>query len=427
MLSSCCLSGAARLVPVGALFALAGSLIAADPFSIHVQEITPAGDGLTGVVSGSNFLDVMEEAIEANTVLAAFDQLSYNADLTYLGVEEAISFILFDGMGTGAEATLFIPSIDFQRDFGGPGYTRDQLSDEIDDFFETEGSSVVGEFLAAMAKQSVVMPTDGNPNAATNQRADDRIQQDGFTDVAELFVEDAAADSGGGRRNFSGFGLGFNSGRFEAGDLEGTKTIVSIPFRIALSDRVALSGAVPFEYLTVEDASIYGVGLTLGLPIKLMAMDAEKRLNWRVTPAVGVSARGSVDLASGGAMFEYGVTNTLDYRINKRVIICMVNQVTGYQSFSVEYDEYEFDPNIKQLILKNGLRGVYRFTNRLIGDVFFLDTRFTEDAAVDQFFTLGGSLGYKLTRKASLRVGFNYDTGDDFKAWSVGLSSAWKF
>ena len=150
-------------------------------------------------------------------------------------------------------------------------------------------------------------------------------------------------------------------------------------------------------------------------------------MNWRITPMMGLSLRASADLASGAALFQYGVINSIDYRLNSKWIICMVNQLSGYQSLTVTYDDYEFDPDITQLILKNGVRGVTKVSDRWILDAYLVDTRFLEDAAVKQFWTIGGSAMFKLTKTRNIQLGANYDTGDDFSAWSVGLSSAWRF
>ncbi len=257
----------------------------------------------------------------------------------------------------------------------------------------------------------------------------------GFTPSADLPFEtasaaasDAAANgsSSGGSR-FYGYGIGFNSGQFEAKGIKGNVSDLTLPFGVRLTDRVSLAGALGVNYVTISDATIYGVGLNLGVPIRIEIMDKTNPWNWRLTPLLGISARGSKDLAGGGVIWMGGLTNTVDYRVNSKLILGLVNQFTTHQSIAVKYGSTKFDPKIDQQILKNGLRAVTPLTSRLIGDVFVIETNFLQDAAVESFTTFGGSLSFRLTQKLNVTLGANYDTGDNYKSWSVGLSSAWRF
>ena len=56
-----------------------------------------------------------------------------------------------------------------------------------------------------------------------------------------------------------------------------------------------------------------------------------------------------------------------------------------------------------------------------------MDSRFFKQAAVKSFETFGGSLSFRATKSFNLSLGANYDTGTDFKAYSVGISSAWRW
>ena len=64
---------------------------------------------------------------------------------------------------------------------------------------------------------------------------------------------------------------------------------------------------------------------------------------------------------------------------------------------------------------------------RVIGELFVVDTRFLKQAAVRGFETLGGSLAFRTTRNFNLVLAANYDTGNDYEAWSLGMSSAWRW
>ena len=126
-------------------------------------------------------------------------------------------------------------------------------------------------------------------------------------------------------------------------------------------------------------------------------------------------------------MWQVGLSNSVDYRVNPKLILCMVNQLTDYHSIKVTFGGYSFDPQIKQQILKNGLRVVSPLSQRVIGSFFVLESQFMKDASVKQFTTIGANIALRATKKMNVQIGGNYDTGTDFKSWSVGLSSAWKY
>jgi hypothetical protein len=121
------------------------------------------------------------------------------------------------------------------------------------------------------------------------------------------------------------------------------------------------------------------------------------------------------------------VINSIDYRVNPKVVFCLVNQFTAHKSIKLEYGDYSFDPKVDQQIVKTGLRMVNPLTRRLILDVFVVDTRFLKAAAVDQFYSAGGSLSLRVSQRFNLTLGANYDTGDNYKSYSGGLSSSWKW
>ena len=75
-------------------------------------------------------------------------------------------------------------------------------------------------------------------------------------------------------------------------------------------------------------------------------------------------------------------------------------------------------------------RGDSKYTplsSRTTGDVFVIETNYLKDAAVKNFTTFGASVSYRITPKANITLGVNYDTGSGYRSSSAGLSSAWKF
>jgi hypothetical protein len=402
-----------RLVAAAcAAFTAVSVCFGTQPFEIDVS------NGLS--VQGTSIVDLVQNLIKAQDQFASLSSSpTFGATATFLGVPNALSFNYTSAGPGGVQVQFNIPSINYTKTFTGPD--RNNVETQLKDFIEKDGSSILAQFLKSIAKESPNAVTDGNPNAATATMASNTFFSQGFTSTSEL-----APGTNEERPNLSGFGLGFNGGQFNAGGMKGNNLDIAVPFKIKFTDRLSLAGNIPINYLTLEGAKVYGIGLNLGLPYRVLIMDRSSPWNWRVTPSVGTDVRGSEDLASGAALWDAGLTSSVDYRVNSKLIVCMINQLTHYSSFRVTYGSYSFDPDIRQEILKDGVRCVTPLTPRLIGDVFVIDTRFLKDAAVKSFETYGGSLSFHLTRTMNLSLGANYDNGDRFRAWSVGCSSAWK-
>ena len=396
---------------------VAGLMAASSALAANLFEVTGTDGVTTKTISNSNVLDLVKATIEDTTLFPAGIT---NADLTFLGVPKAISYNLNPA---GTSSTLNIPSIGFTRTFTGAN--RDEVYSAMEDFLKKDGSDVLARFLKEMAKQSAVSVTDGNPNASTALAAKGLFMSEGFTPADQL--------SFGGdepRPNFAGFGIGFNSGRFDA-DVAGSTFSGEFAelgltwLNVGLGDRVRLHAPFSVSYLTIDNTAVYGIGQSLSLPIRILIMDKTNPWNWRLTPVAGISARVSPDALSGAVVWHAGLINSIDYRVNHRLIVCLVNQLTTHQGLPVQYGDYSFDSEVDQLIAKNGIRAVTPLTKRLIGTVYVIDTRFLNDAAVKQFETVGVSLSFRATKSYNLGLAANYDFGNDFKSYSVGLTSAW--
>ncbi len=407
-------------VCASAALALFSPVRAASPFDVTVTSTT-----VPTVTQGySSFPSLLSDVLNANGPFVNFASTNFNAKVTFLGVPNAVQA---NSNSAGTSVNLQIPITGFSQSFNGP--TRSDVETQIKNFFLQNGSSVVGNFLAAIAKQSAVAVTDGNPNSSTAAMASSTFYSQGFTPTGELPFEgvSTASNTGGSTSRFTGLGIGLDSGQFKAGGIKGNNSDMSIPFGYRLTDRVSLAASIPINYLDVEGAKIYGIGFNLAVPVRIQIMDHDNPLNWRLTPFVGISARGSEDLAGGGVIWSPGLTNTFDYRVNSKLILGLVSQISYDKSIAVKYSSYKFDPQVDQEIVKNGVRAVTPLTSRLIMDGFIIETNFLKAAAIKNYTTFGTSFSYHLTQKLNVTVGANYDTGPQYTDWSLGLSSAWKF
>jgi hypothetical protein len=408
-----------------AAFALFSPVRAASPFDVLVTDTTSSSLDV-GPAGYSSFPALLNDVLNNKNQFQPLLGTNFSANVTFLGVPNALSA---QSTNNGNTVTLSIPIINFKQGFTGTNSS--DVETQVKNFFLQSGSGVVGAFLKAIAQQSAVAVTDGNPNSSTAMMASSTFFSQGFTATGDLPFEGVAAasnaGSSGSSSRFSGLGIGLDSGQFKANGIKGDNSDMEIPFGYRLTDRVSLAASIPINYLDVEGAKVYGVGFNLAVPVRIEIMDHDNPLNWRLTPFAGISARGSEDLAGGGVIWSPGLTNTLDYRVNSKLILGLVDQFSFDKSIAVKYSSYKFDPDVDQEIMKNGVRAVTPLTPRLILDGFVIETDFLKAAAIKNYTTFGTSLSFHLTQKFDVTLGANYDTGPSYTDWSVGLSSAWKF
>lgn len=391
---------------------------AAQPFVATAQS-TDAGPPVTLTAQGASFFDFLSSLVQKEGQFQALNNRAFTGNMTFLGLPSAI---LYRTNGVGNEITITLAPIGFNRTFRGT--TKDDVDNQLEDFFEKDGAKTIADFLKAVAKGSPIAVTDGNPTSATALAASASFTGQGFTPADEL--NDGA--EGSAKPKLGGLSFGLNSGVFEAGAFEGKTYDFSGTILSFGGDTVRLVLPFNLNYLELDGGSqVGGAGISAVLPIRFKKMGKETRLNWRVTPLAGVSVRGSMDLASVSPLWNAGVINTLDYRLSPKLVLSVVNQFTVHKSIAVGYDDLDFDPQVDQQILKNGVRLTTPASRRVTLDAFVVDTRFLKDAAVDQFWTVGTSAAFRLTQRWNLVLGLNYDNGDNFKAYAGGISSAWKW
>jgi hypothetical protein len=410
-----------RSLRVALIFGAASACYAVQPFtgSATTTDSLPPVDITAG---GKNFFDFLDSLTKAQGQFQLLDNRPYSASVSFLGVENAMRFIT---NATGSTITLILTPSGFSRTF--TGLTKEDVNNQLDEFFKREGATTIADFLKAIAKTSPIAVTDGNPTSATAVAANSVFAGQGFTSADEL-MDGADANGAASKAKFGGISIGLNAGKFEAGPFEGTVYDISGTVLNFGGEKVRLVVPVNFNFLELEGGSqVGGAGINICLPIRFTTIGKESSWNWRVTPMGGLSVRGSVDLTSLSPLWQAGVINTLDYKVSPKIVLSLVNQLTMHKSIALAYDDLDFDPQIDQQILKNGVRISTPFSRRVIFNAFAVDTRFLKEAAVDQFWTLGTSLAFRVTQRWNLVLGGSYDTGDSFKAYSLGFSSAWKW
>lgn len=390
---------------------------------VHADDLfkVAAKNELTSEVlraGNSNLEKLVKELLRTEGTFQALADSPYFAALNYAGVANAITFnVNTDGM----VARLDLPSIKFNKRF--TGRNRDEVEDKISDFLKKDGSDVLARFLKSMASQSLVAVTDGNPNSTTALSASNAYASSmdtAFTNEEKDAAENASASSFGA--SFSG-----SIGSIDADGIKGSIYQFPIRTRYQINQRVGVNLDIPLSYIEIEGAEIYGAGVNLAVPIQIVPASKKSPWHWQVTPFVAFDASASEDFGAGGMLLSGGLNSVVSYDFGP-VILSMGNYFSAHEGIPFSYDEYNVDPGVSQQILKNGLKLDVPLGKRWIVDVYAIHTKFLADAAVEQYFTVGGSVGYRVANSGGyIRLGLYADVGDNYSSPHAFLGTGWKF
>lgn len=428
----------ARALIVLAVAALPGVALAQSD-ELFVFDLAETGNpGNTLIVGGSTLPDLAEDLADTQGDFASFDGVAFDAMLTYAGVNGAIDISYDPTGGSGGGAVITINNI---AGYSGPPIVLDEadgdLGDQLQDFFLKDNPDIIKDFLAAIAEQSPVSITDGNPLASTARSARYRFDRFGlFADASPASNqinrmyhdpnETGTVDDGVPRMergsvavDHGGFlsRIDFLGQVVDAGDFSGSNFEVTLSTETRFNERFGLVFGVPIGYHSIEGADVFNLGLHLDAPINIVLVDpdAKQGFSWTVTPGISGEAVVSYDFAAGGTLYSFGATNAFRYDYDRWTFIA-AQQYTIHESAELDVDEYKIDPGIDQQILKLGGKVLYRFNEGagIYGGATWTD--FLEDAAVDSYVSPIAGFAWQLHNGANLTIGYEGDFGDDYEA-----------
>ncbi len=411
--------------------ALALSLIcavarASDPLFVVSVMTIDSGPLLSASVSFNKLQPALESAVDSEDVFSFTASRAYLEHITLFGYKNAAVFSQNGpSHNLGTQLTVTLAPTGFSKTFTTTA--EETAGDQAIDFFKGDGKNELAAFWQALSRSQPVAVNDGNPESATALSAASFFSTQGFTSASEI-ADGISDEPTEGKPKFGGLDFGINGGHFTAGPFDGNKVDLSgTVVNFGVSDQVRVLMNASAEYLTLDGAKIYGAGSSIALPIRFLIMNKQNPWNWRVTPFGGFNVQASEDLLNGSLLWQAGVVNSVDYRVNSKLVVCIASQFSHHQSIGVSLGGVDYDPEVKQEIFKNGLRLVTPLTKRWLADAFVVDTDFLKDAAVKQFWTFGGSISYRVARSINVGIAANYDTGKNFKAYNFGLNGVWKW
>jgi hypothetical protein len=385
---------------------------AADPFSL-----TASGSSTTITANGNNLVDLAGNLIDAKDQFASLNNQNVSGALRYGGLNNAV---LFSRNAAGTSATVTIPSTGFTRTFTAA--TQNQLEDDVVDFFKQDGADAYAKFLASINEKTSLGVNDGNQQATTAMLADIGFYRFGF--ITRRPGDESIPLPGGVDFKVSGGVTSADAGTDDSEDLNGWYGQADLGLSFRFGDRFALTWANGFRYRDVEGAAIYNYGTTIALPIAIIPGN-EGGFSWRVTPAFVGGFGGSWDLAAGGILIGGQFTNSMSIHAGGWTFT-MGNQIGFYNGVPVSFSDFDFETDVNQTIVKNGVQIARDLGNGAVIDAGVAYTNFLEDAFVDNYISPDVGIGFRLG-SGVFRLGYHGDFADNFTLHGANASLVFSY
>ena len=376
-----------------------------------------ASAGRTQLAIGTDDLVPLVKSLILNSGrFAVFDgRPTVRASMSYLGLANALNFVITEAPG-GTVANLSSKYGPVSRNFGGPGFTREEVSRQVESFFNNEASKDYANFLKAIR--------DTTPNLVFQNPT--IFPGTGGATPGPGWVDDGLGTRGG--TILADFGV------FDINGVKGQIYTLPLSTQFRLSKRVALDVGLPLTYIQIGDASVYGTGVNLGLPVKVILKRTDDPWFWQVTPFVGAKFTASKEISVGGLVLNGGLGNLLAYDFGP-FEVSMGNQFSLAESLAVEFGGVNVDPGFTEQLLRNGLKVAVPIGRRWAVEVYGVHTMHLEPVLIDQYYTFGVDVGYRVQRNlgpwakkaAYLKAGTYTELGNNYSAFHFQFGGGFKF
>ena len=237
-----------------------------------------------------------------------------------------------------------------------------------------------------------------------------------------------------GAASVMGAGISAEYGRFKLNGVSGTNYGLPLSTSFDITDRVGLNLGLPLIYSEIGDATAYGVGLSVGLPVKVFQPKEQKGLFWQLTPTFGGTGVASKELETGGVIVNGGISSLASYDFGP-VALSVGNHISTFESTDAKFGGYRYETGISQRVIKNGLKVDVPIGQRWVVDVYTVHNKLSGSEVLDSYMTYGADLAFRVIgdqKKAKggmgqLSVGFRTDQGTGYRATNLQFGSGWKF
>jgi len=387
----------------------AGVSGAADLFGV---EATYGGGTITQ--TASSLPDLVEALISNQGAFTPLVGNDFTGSLTYYGMRDAVTV----SVQGETQLTITSPLTGLNRTFTGTD--RSDLEDQLTDWLLKDGSDEAARLLQSAAQRSAAAITDGNPSSATARMADRAFGTFGLFPATRVMRGSEPGHHGA---------VWFHTRQSQAdtgvGTADSAAYELNLPWWLNFGRHVSLIGNPSGQYMDSEGTAIYGAGSDLGLGIRPFVRDEESDFGWQITPFAGLHGVGTYDGAAGGLLTQFGVASRLEFQLGHDILLIVANQFSHFGSLAFEIEDVDIDPMVDQDVLKNGLMVDFPLwaDKSLYASGFVADTRFLQDAAVDNYQTLGVGLSLR-GDSVSLNGYLSRDFASDYSSWNAGVGLA---
>lgn len=375
-------------------------------------EATYSGGTITQ--TASSLPNLVEALVNNQGAFAPLVGNNFTGNLTYYGIPGAVTV----NVQGETQLTITSPLTGLNRTFTGTD--RSDLENQLTDWLLKDGSSEAAKLIQAAAERSAAAITDGNPSSATARMADRAFGAFGLFPAARVM-----RGSEPGHYAAVWFHTRQSKADTAVGTAESADYELNVPWWLNFGRHFSLIGNASGQYMDTEGTAIYGGGSDLGLGVRPFVRDEQSNFGWQITPFVGLHGVGTYDGAAGGLLNQFGIASRLEFQLPRGILLIVANQFSHFNSLEFKIEDVEIDPQVEQDVLKNGLMvDVPVWTAKsLYANGFFVDTRFLQEAAVDNYQTLGAGLSLRGDRM-SLNGYISRDFASDFSSWNAGIGLA---
>jgi hypothetical protein len=426
----CSVFALARFLAAGSALAFALSLAPA-AYAVDLFGASVVIPGHSFTATSSNVVNLISDMTHGTGQFAPVSGNAYKAGITYFGVPAAMQFT---SNAAGTKITISSKITGLHQTFTGS--SRSNVANQVVSWIKGNGASDIFAVSRKVDQISAAGVTDGNPYSTTALMATGAWNMYAF-DYVPASAEYAATNAGSGSKSgrwwmgvsayAEGGGFTYNT---PAGGVAGTRADVVVPMQAVLSTRVSLVGNLQFDYLDASGTKVYGAGGTIGVPVKIfLPQSLTNSWQWRVTPFMGIDARGTQDGATGSVIYDFGLASQLNYYLNPQWVITMGNQISYANNVSLKIQGVTFDSHTNQWVLINGVRAGYTFWTNWTASAGVAWSQYLEAAAVSGWWDFTGQLNYRFNRywTVSVNSDYIYSRQDTFQAWNVGAGVGYNF
>ncbi len=360
---------------------IAGSLLSSSAFALtcdksYGMQVTVGATVGSAVCDSSStaFIDNLKNfsglnasytQTSAATIAGRFNDV--NIDLSYAANSNQLNYT-FKELGISGSFT---------------GASRDASEEAFKDFVKK--NDIIGKIMKYQAQHSATSPISGVGGLIPMTAA-----ADFESTFATASAISGAPSTGAASNNLIGASISYGSYKVDGyGDRVSTMSLpLSYTIRNDIDPRRQLAFSLPITVIDIGGAKTIhtGLGVAYRFPI------TER---WSIAPSARYSIVASKDRATVSTVYSAALSSV--YRIPmERFDLAIGNMVGYYRTGKFAAGDYSFDPNIKNVVLRNGvmLSQPVNFGKKMSIEYSLVDTRYMGDKpAVDNTQELSITLG----------------------------------